>query len=85
MLLKNKSVIKIKKGKVNLIKICGKKELESMKINVPGDPSSAAFYVLFIKKSIQNKNVCLNKIKTASHLPKNKVLKLNLCVAPGKQ
>ncbi len=65
MLLKNKSVIKIKKGKVNLIKICGKKELESMKINVPGDPSSAAFYTaltLLNKNSILKiKNVCLNK------------------------
>ena len=68
MLLKNKSVIKIKKGKVNLIKICGKKELESMKINVPGDPSSAAFYTaltLLNKNSILKiKNVCLNKSRT---------------------
>ena len=65
MLLKNKSVIKIKKGKVNLIKIYGKKELESIKINVPGDPSSAAFYTaltLLNKNSILKiKNVCLNK------------------------
>ena len=44
MLLKNSHAIKIKKNKKKLIKIFGKKYLNSIDITVPGDPSSAAFF-----------------------------------------
>ena len=49
MLIKNSQAIKIKKGRKKLIKIYGKKYLNPVNINVPGDPSSAAFFaaVLF--------------------------------------
>ena len=45
MLLKNKNVIKIKKGSKKIITIYGKNHLDSLKLNVPGDPSSAAFFI----------------------------------------
>ena len=45
MLLKNKNVIKIKKGNKKIITIYGKSYLDSLNINVPGDPSSAAFFI----------------------------------------
>ena len=64
MLLKNKNVIKIKRKKFKEIKIFGKKNLNSLNINIPGDPSSAAFFtalVLLSKKSnLIIKNVGLN-------------------------
>ena len=44
MLLKNSNVIKIIKGKKKLIQIFGKKYLNPININIPGDPSSAAFF-----------------------------------------
>jgi len=46
MLLQNKKLIKIKKNKKgqNHIKIYGKEYLDPLKINVGGDPSSAAFF-----------------------------------------
>ena len=65
MLIKNKNVIKVKKGKANFIKIFGKKDLKRMQVNVPGDPSSAAFYtaltLLNKNSSLKIKDVCLNK------------------------
>ena len=64
ILLNSDKVIKIKKGKTRKIVIYGKKYLNSFKINVPGDPSSAAFFValtLLNKKSkLTIKNVGLN-------------------------
>jgi 3-phosphoshikimate 1-carboxyvinyltransferase len=66
MILKNKDVVKIKKikNKITHIKICGKKYLDSIKINVAGDPSSAAFLTaltLLNKNSyLKIKNVGLN-------------------------
>jgi 3-phosphoshikimate 1-carboxyvinyltransferase len=46
MLLQNHDVLKIKKNirKQNCIKILGKKQLKPININVPADPSSAAFF-----------------------------------------
>ena len=67
MLLKNSKVIKIKGHKKKVIKVQGKKYLRSMSINVPGDPSSAAFFTaltLLNKKSfIKIKNVGLNSTR----------------------
>jgi 3-phosphoshikimate 1-carboxyvinyltransferase len=64
LLLNNTQVIKIKKGKKNLIKIIGKKNLDPIHIKVPGDPSSAAFFtaltLLNKNSSIKIKNVGLN-------------------------
>ncbi len=67
MLLKNSHVIKLKKSKKNIIEIFGKKSLRQQKINVPGDPSSAAFFsaltLLNKGSSILMKNICLNKTR----------------------
>jgi 3-phosphoshikimate 1-carboxyvinyltransferase len=64
MLLKNKGVIKILFDKSKKIYVSGKKNLDPVKINVPGDPSSAAFFTaltLLNKNShIRIKNICLN-------------------------
>ena len=63
-LIKNKNAIKIENGKIKKIKIFGKKNLVNFSINVPGDPSSAAFFTalaLLKKKSfLKIKNVGLN-------------------------
>lgn len=64
MLLNNHHTIKIKNVKERLINIYGKKYLKPININVPGDPSSAAFFtaltLLNQKSSIKIKNVGLN-------------------------
>ena len=64
MLLKNPHVIKIKNNKKKVIKISGKKYLDAIKVDVPNDPSSAAFFTaltLINKNSeIIIKNVGLN-------------------------
>ena len=64
LLSQNKNVIKIKKGKKKIITISGKKQLKPIKINIPGDPSSAAFFTaltLLNKNSfLEIKNVGLN-------------------------
>jgi len=59
MLLASPKVIKIKKSKDKVIQIFGKNYLNSLKINVPGDTSAAAFYTAL---TILNKNSQL-KIK----------------------
>ena len=64
-LLKNNSrAIKIINGKLKKIKIFGKKYLNPINVDVPGDPSSAAFFsaLALLKKgsSIKIKNVGLN-------------------------
>ncbi len=63
----NTQTIKIKNGKKKLIKIHGKKFLKPFKMNVPGDPSSAAFFtaltLLNLKSSIKIKNVGLNSTR----------------------
>ena len=56
MLLKNNHVIKIKKKKRKTIEISGKKYLNPIKIDVPNDPSSAAFFTAL---TLLNKNSTL--------------------------
>ena len=64
MLINNSQAIKIKKRRKKLIKIYGKKYLNRINIDVPGDPSSAAFFVALTllnnNSSLKIKNVCLN-------------------------
>ena len=64
MLIKNPQAIKIEKGKKKTIKVFGKKYLNSINFDVPGDPSSAAFFTaltLLNKDSLLKiKNVGLN-------------------------
>ena len=68
MLQKNTKSIKIKKGKKNLIRVYGKKQLKNLNIKVPGDPSSAAFFcaltLLTNKSQLLIKNVQLNPTRT---------------------
>ncbi len=67
ILLKNKDVIKIKNLKKKIITINGKKNLKKLQLNVPGDPSSAAFFtaltLLNNNSSIKIKNVGLNETR----------------------
>ena len=64
MLMVNNQVIKINKGKKKLIKISGKKYLNPLNIDVPGDPSSSAFFtaltIMRQKSEIVIKDVGLN-------------------------
>jgi 3-phosphoshikimate 1-carboxyvinyltransferase len=66
MLLKNSKVLEIKKNKKkqNFIKVYGKGYLDPLKINVSGDPSSAAFFtaltLLVPNASLKIKHVGLN-------------------------
>ena len=64
MLLNNKHTVKILKKNKKIIKISGKKFLSPINVEVPNDPSSAAFFtaltILNEKSTIQIKNVCLN-------------------------
>ena len=68
MLMKNKRAIKITKSTTKKIKIFGKQYLDNFSINVPGDPSSAAFFtaltLLQNKSILKIKNVCLNQTRT---------------------
>ena len=68
MLLNNTRVIKIKDKQKKIITVFGKKYLNSIKINVPSDPSSAAFFsaltLLNKHSSITIKNVGLNSTRT---------------------
>ena len=64
MLLKNNHVIKVKNKKRKTIEISGKKYLNPIKIEVPNDPSSAAFFtaltLLNKNSTLRIKNVGLN-------------------------
>ena len=68
MLSHNKDVIKIVKKKNKIIEISGKKKLKNIKVNVFGDPSSAAFFcaLTLLKKRSKLKisNVGLNPTRT---------------------
>ena len=68
MLIKNKNSIKIEKGRKRVIKVFGKRFLNPIHINVPGDPSSAAFFtaltLLNEGSSLEIKDVGLNKTRT---------------------
>ncbi len=67
ILLNNKKIINIKGKKKRIIKIFGKRKLSSLKIKIPGDPSSAAFFsaltLMNKNSSIKIKNVGLNKTR----------------------
>tara|TARA_Y100001970_G_scaffold57721_1_gene73160 strand:+ start:988 stop:2328 length:1341 start_codon:yes stop_codon:yes gene_type:complete len=58
ILLKNKNIIKINK---NIIKIFGKEKLDPLRLVVPGDPSSAAFFcaITLLRK---NSNLLIKKV-----------------------
>ena len=64
MLFKNTKAIKIENNKKKLIKIFGKNYLGPININIPGDPSSAAFFtaltLLNKNSSLKIENVWLN-------------------------
>ncbi len=67
MLLTNSKVIGIKKGKRKIIEVSGKTQLSPINVQVPGDPSSAAFFVALTllnnNSSLKIKNVGLNKTR----------------------
>ena len=82
MLINNKQVIKIRHNKKNIIQVFGKKNLNPIHINVPGDPSSAAFFsaltLLNKNSSIKIKNVGLNPTRIGFyHLLKKHGAKIN--------
>ncbi len=68
MLLSNTQAIKIKHGKKKLIKVHGKKNLNPIRMNIPGDVSSSAFFtaltLLSKNSSLKIKNVGLNPTRT---------------------
>ena len=63
----NTSVININEGKIKKIKIKGKKSLHPLNMNIPGDPSAAAFFtalaILNPKSRLTIKNVGLNETR----------------------
>ncbi len=65
MLLQSSNSIKVKKGKKKIITIFGKKNLNPINVDVPGDPSSAAFFTAL---TLLNKNSTL-KIKNVGINP----------------
>ncbi len=82
MLLKNNQSIKIKKNGEKTIEITGKKYLNPIKINVPGDPSSSAFFsaltLLNYNSTLKIRNVGLNPTRTGFyHLMKKHGAKIN--------
>jgi 3-phosphoshikimate 1-carboxyvinyltransferase len=68
MLLKSTQSIKIKNGRKRMIRIIGKKYLGQIDVSVPGDPSSAAFFIALTllnqNSSVKIKNVGLNPTRT---------------------
>ena len=68
----NNQAIKIKNGKEKIISVFGKKYLNSIDINVPGDPSSAAFFtaltLLNKNSSLKIKNVGLNPTRIGFYI-----------------
>ena len=67
ILSKNNNVIKIKGNRKRIIEVVSKKNLNPIKINVPGDPSSAAFFTAL---TLMNKNSEL-KIRNVHGLGKD--------------
>ncbi len=67
MLRDNTKAIQVKEGNSNFIEVFGKKNLKKLNINIPGDPSSAAFFtaltLLNKNSAIKIKSVCLNKTR----------------------
>ncbi len=72
MLKKNINAIKLKYGKIKKIKIFGKQSLNNFSINVPGDPSSAAFFtaltLLKNNSSLEIKNIGLNPTRIGFYM-----------------
>ena len=68
MLIKNFKVIKIQNAKKKIIKIYGKKYLDPIHVNIPGDISSSAFFaaltLLNQNSSIKIRDVGLNPTRT---------------------
>ena len=68
ILIKNKKVFKVEKGNKNTLIINGKNYLNSLKLTIPGDPSSAAFItaltLLNKNSSVRIKKVGLNPRRT---------------------
>lgn len=68
ILMNSKQVIKVYPKQKKIIKISGKKSLKPIKINIPNDPSSAAFFtaltLLNKNSTLIIKNVGLNKTRT---------------------
>ena len=68
ILSSNSKAIKITNNNKKTIKVMGKRNLNSFKINIPGDPSSAAFFtaltILNSDSTLTIKNVGLNKTRT---------------------
>ena len=68
MLLNNPHIISVQEKQKKIIKIFGKKYLNSINIEVPGDPSSAAFFsaLTLLKENsiLKIKDVGLNKTRT---------------------
>ena len=68
MLLNNPHIISVQEKRKKIIKIFGKKYLNSINIEVPGDPSSAAFFsaLTLLKENsiLKIKDVGLNKTRT---------------------
>ena len=68
LLKDNKQTIQIKNGKKKIIKIRGKKYLNPINVNIPGDISSSAFFaaltLLNQNSKVKIKNVGLNPTRT---------------------
>ncbi len=68
MLIKNKQTIKVINNKKRLIEVFGKNYLNPMSLSVPGDPSSAAFFValtlLNYNSYLKIKNVGVNSTRS---------------------
>ena len=68
MLIKNKQTIKVINNKKRLIEIFGKNYINPMSLSVPGDPSSAAFFValtlLNYNSYLKIKNVGVNSTRS---------------------
>ena len=77
ILIKNKKSIKVINKKKKEILVYGKKDLDPIHINVPGDPSSAAFFtaLTLLNKNtpLENKDLVLNSTSTGFY----KLLKKN--------
>ncbi len=77
ILIKNKKTIKVINKKKKEILVYGKKDLDPIHINVPGDPSSAAFFsaltLLNKNSSLEIKDVGLNSTRIGFY----KLLKKN--------
>ena len=77
ILIKNKKSIKVINKEKKEIQVYGKKDLDPIHINVPGDPSSAAFFsaltLLNKNSTLEIKDVGLNSTRTGFY----KLLKKN--------